>query len=96
MLHRLVQHYTQRYLSMKELIDQVVAKVGISPEQAKGSVSAVLEFLKGKLPGPIASQLDKFVGDDDDEGGEGDDGGSNPLDAAKDALGGMFGGGDKD
>ena len=78
---------------MKELIDQVVAKVGISPEQAQGSVATVLEFLKGKLPGPIASQLENFVSGDG-EGGE--EGGGNPLDAAKDALGGFFGGGDKE
>ena len=70
---------------MKEIIDQVIAKTGISPEQAQGSVTAVLEFLKGKLPGPIADQLDNFVnGDEDGEGG------SNPLDAAKDAIGGVF------
>ena len=75
---------------MKELIDQVVAKVGISPDQAKGSISTVLEFLKGKLPGPIASQLEQFVGGDDEEGD--DDGGGSPLDAAKDALGGLLGG----
>ena len=82
---------------MKELIDQVVAKVGVSPEQAKGSVAAVLDFLKGKLPGPIADQLEKFVSDEEGEAeeGEGEGGGaSNPLDAAKDALGGIFG--DKD
>ena len=77
---------------MKELIDQVVSKVGVSPEQAKGSVAAVLDFLKGKLPGPIASQLDKFVNDDEGESeAEEGEGGGNPLDAAKDALGGIFG-----
>ena len=76
---------------MKELIDQVVAKVGISPEQAQGSVAAVLDFLKGKLPGPIASQLENFV-NGDEAGGE--EGSSNPLDAAKDALSGFLG--DKD
>lgn len=80
---------------MKELIDQVVAKVGISPEQAQGSIATVLDFLKDKLPGPIASQLDKFAGgDDDDDAAEGGEakGGGNPLDAAKDALGGFLGG----
>ena len=79
---------------MKELIDQVVSKVGVSPDQAKGSVAAVLDFLKGKLPGPIASQLDKFVGGEEEGGdgdGDGEEGGGNPLDAAKDALGGFFG-----
>lgn len=77
---------------MKELIDQVVSKAGVSTDQAKGSVAAVLEFLKGKLPGPIASQLEGFLGGDDDdaEGGE-EEGGGNPLDKAKDALGGFLG-----
>ena len=70
---------------MKELIDQIVSKVGISPEQAQGSVATVMEFLKDKLPAPIASQLENFVS------GEGTDGDSNPLDAAKDALGALFG-----
>ncbi|MFT4547226.1 MAG: hypothetical protein ACI8XO_000214 [Verrucomicrobiales bacterium] len=68
---------------MKEIIDQIVAKVGISEEQAQGSVVAVLDFLKDKLPGPIADQLENFVN------GDGKDG-SNPLDAAKDAIGGFF------
>ena len=71
---------------MKEIIDQVIAKTGISPEQAQGSVAAVVDFLKDKLPGPIADQLDKFVNGDE----EGEEGGSNPLDAAKDAIGGFF------
>lgn len=74
---------------MKEIIDQVVAKVGISPEQAQGSVATVMDFLKGKLPGPIADQLDKFVGGDE-EGAEGEEGDGNPLDAAKDAVSGFF------
>jgi hypothetical protein len=74
---------------MKELIDQVVARAGISAEQAQGSIAAVIEFLKGKLPGPLASQLDKFVGGEEGGGDEGES--SNPLDAAKDALGGFFG-----
>lgn len=72
---------------MKELIDQIVAKVGVSPEQAQGSVATVLEFLREKLPAPLVAQLEELINGD---GGEG-----NPLDAAKDILGGFFGG-DKD
>ena len=49
-----------------------------------------------KLPGPIADQVNKFLGDEetgsDDDGGD-DDGGS-LLDKAQDALGGLLGGGD--
>ncbi len=43
---------------MDELIKLVSQKVGISTEQAKKAVDTVLGFLKGKLPGPIAKQVD--------------------------------------
>lgn len=43
---------------MDELVKMVADKVGISEAQAKQSVEMVLEFLKDKLPEPIAGQLD--------------------------------------
>ncbi len=43
---------------MDELVKQVVQKTGISEEQARQAVNVVLEFLKQRLPAPIASQLD--------------------------------------
>ena len=77
---------------MDDLIKQITEKVGISADQAKGAIQAVMGFIGDKLPGPIASQVNKLLGDDDgggDEGG-GDDGGL--MDKAKDALGGLLGG----
>lgn len=69
---------------MDELVKLVAGKVGISPEQAEQAVTTVLGFLKDKLPGPIAGQLDKVVGGEAGGGGMdlGDIGG---------ALGGLLG-----
>ena len=67
---------------MDELIGQVTQKAGISSDQAKSAVQAVLAFLKGKLPAVIGDQLDGAVG-----GG----GGGSPLDAVKKGIGGMVG-----
>ena len=70
---------------MDELVKLVAGKVGISPEQAEKAVTTVLGFLKDKLPGPIAGQLDHIVG--------GGSGGTGALDlgAVEGALGGLFG-----
>jgi hypothetical protein len=46
---------------MEELIKQVSAKAGISEDQARSAVSTVLDFVKGRLPAPIASQLDNAM-----------------------------------
>jgi hypothetical protein len=46
---------------MKELINIIVQKTGISQENAQKSVQVTLGFLKAKLPTPIASQLDSFL-----------------------------------
>lgn len=66
---------------MEELIAQVTKKVGINEDQAKQAVETVLEFLKDKLPGPIASQVAGIL-----EGGEVPD-----LDDLGEALGGLLG-----
>ena len=47
---------------MDELVKQVAQIVGISEEMAKTAVDTVLGFLKDKLPGPIASQIDGLLG----------------------------------
>lgn len=73
---------------MDQLIDQVVQRTGMSRDQAQQAVETVLGFLKQRLPGPIAAQLDSAVG------GQGA-GGGGLADKAKQALGGMgnmFGG----
>ena len=46
---------------MKELINVIVKKTGISEENAQKSVQVTLGFLKTKLPTPIAAQLDSFL-----------------------------------
>ncbi len=50
---------------MEELIDLVAQKTGLSDEMAKVAVDTVIDFLKDKLPGPAASQLDALL-----EGGD--------------------------
>jgi len=76
---------------MNELIQNLISKVGISEDQAKGAVATVGEFIKGKIPESFHGQIDAVLGGID---GEGEEGGGNPLDAAKDMLGNMFGGKD--
>ena len=46
---------------MKELINVIVQKTGISEENAQKSVQVTLGFLKAKLPAPTAAQLDSFL-----------------------------------
>jgi uncharacterized protein (DUF2267 family) len=47
---------------MDELIKQVTKKAGISEDQAKLAIEAVMDFLKDKLPAPIASQVESVLG----------------------------------
>ena len=46
---------------MKELINVIVQKTGISEENAQKTVQVTLGFLKTKLPTPVAAQLDSFL-----------------------------------
>ena len=57
---------------MDELVKQVAQKVGISEEMAKTAVETVINFLKDKLPDPIASQLDNIMGGQNVAGNAGD------------------------
>lgn len=43
---------------MDELTKVVMQKAGLSADQAKAAITAVVDFLKSKLPGPIAGQID--------------------------------------
>jgi hypothetical protein len=47
---------------MDELVNLVTQKAGISQDQAQKAVTAVIGFLKQKLPGPLAGELDKIAG----------------------------------
>jgi uncharacterized protein (DUF2267 family) len=46
---------------MDELVKKVSEKTGLPEAQAKQAAEAVLEFLKEKLPAPLAGQLDKLL-----------------------------------
>ena len=46
---------------MEELIKQVAAKAGIS-DQARSATTTVLDFVKTRLPEPIAGQIDNVIG----------------------------------
>ena len=46
---------------MDELIKQVTAKAGISEDQARSAVNTVLDFVKTRLPAPIASQIENAM-----------------------------------
>lgn len=43
---------------MNELVQMVSQKTGIPQDKAQQAVQIVIEHLKGRLPGPIASHLD--------------------------------------
>jgi hypothetical protein len=46
---------------MDELINLVVQKTGMSQDNARKAVEVVINELKSRLPGPIASHLDSFL-----------------------------------
>ena len=68
---------------MEELIKTVTEKAGISTDQAKTAVSTVVDFLKAKLPAPIAGQIDNVMGG----GGSATDG----IGGIAAKVGGLFG-----
>lgn len=63
---------------MDELINQLKSRVGLDDEKANSAVQTVVEFLKQRLPAPIASQVDSALSGGGAEG-------------LKDKLGGMLG-----
>lgn len=68
---------------MDELISQLTSRVGLSPQQARQAAETVLGFVKSRLPGPIASQVDGIIG--------GKGGSSGGLGDIEKDIGGMFG-----
>ncbi|MDC0719837.1 hypothetical protein [Nannocystis bainbridge] len=47
---------------MEELIQQIVSKTGISESNARSAIETVANFLKTKLPAPLAGQVDAALG----------------------------------
>lgn len=64
---------------MDDLVRTVESKTGLSHDQAMAAAKAVVDYLKGKLPAPVAGQLDNVL-----------QGGTGMGDMAK-GLGGMLG-----
>ncbi len=72
---------------MDELISNVTQKTGLSPEQAKSAVESVLEYLRTRLPAPIADHLNSMM-----SGGTAvTESGSGILGSAASAIGNVFG-----
>ncbi len=65
---------------MKTIVQIVQEKTGISEEQAKAAVSTVADYLKEKLPAPIAGQVDTLLHAD-----------VSAVEGILGGLGGMFG-----
>ena len=61
MLRARAREETDLRSTMKELINMIVQKTGISEENAQKTVQVTLGFLKAKLPTPLAAQLDTFL-----------------------------------
>ncbi|KAG0505692.1 MAG: hypothetical protein Udaeo_09540 [Candidatus Udaeobacter sp.] len=61
MLRARAREETDLRSTMKELINIIVQKTGISEENAQQAVQVTLGFLKAKLPTPLAAQLDSFL-----------------------------------
>ena len=47
---------------MDELVALVVKKTGLPKEQAQAAAKVVIDFLKKKLPAPMGSTIDGFLG----------------------------------
>lgn len=70
---------------MDQLIEQITTKTGISPEQAREATQTVIDFVKSKLPAPLAGQIDGLLNNP----GAGDT--IQQAESALENLGGMFG-----
>ena len=69
---------------MDELIAAIAAKAELPPDKAEQAAGAALDFIKDKLPEPIASQIEGFLSGNTE--GIGD-----ALGGVSDKLKGMFG-----
>ena len=69
---------------MDELIKAIEERTGLPADKAKGAAEAAVDFIKEKLPDPIASRIDGYLeGNADDI--------ADAVGDAADRLKGMFG-----
>ncbi len=47
---------------MEQLVNQITNQTGISEDQAQQAIQTVVGFLRGKLPEPIANQVESALG----------------------------------
>ena len=47
---------------MNELVTQLTQRFGLSPDQAREAIQIVFGYVKGRLPAPIASEIDGLLG----------------------------------
>ncbi|HWZ34531.1 MAG TPA: hypothetical protein VNW51_00145 [Mucilaginibacter sp.] len=47
---------------MEDLINTVAEKTGISPDQARTAITAVIDHLKDKLPLGLGDKIESFIG----------------------------------
>jgi hypothetical protein len=47
---------------MDQLVNQITQQTGLPQNQARQTVQMVVDYLKGRLPGPMAQQLDTVIG----------------------------------
>ena len=47
---------------MEELVELVSKKTGLSKKASAEAVDVVLDFIKKKLPAPVAAQVDAILG----------------------------------
>lgn len=80
---------TKNKKQMEKLIQAIVEKTGISPENAQTAITTVLDSLRDKLPAGIGDKISSFVKDTD---GDGDIDFNDIMDSFKNSLGGLFGG----
>jgi hypothetical protein len=66
---------------MHQLIQMVQDKAGIDEGQARTTANTVVGFLKDRLPGPVAGQIDGVIG------GQGEGDGSSPMSGIGSMLG---------
>lgn len=71
---------------MNEVIQRLIERTGLPEDTAATAVDTVIGFLKEKLPGPVASQIDSVIG--------GDSGMAGKLGGMGSGLGGMLGRGE--
>ena len=79
---------------MEELVTLVSTKTGLPKDQAAMAVKTVLDFLKTKLPAPVAAQIDAVLNNSGMVGAAAnalDDGKIDGSDVSN-LLGGFFGG----